>query len=597
MDLLMPQLFKRILINSMMLSCLATGTAISAPSRPNIVLLVADDVGYSDIGAFGSEIETPNIDSLASQGMRLSNFHVTGSCAPTRATLLTGVDHHLAGIGNMVETTPLSQHGKPGYEGVLNDKVVTLPTLLGDAGYRTSIAGKWHLGHEKENLPPARGFDHSVIQADSGSDNYEMRPYLPMKSRAYWYEDGRELQSLPENFYSSTFFVDKTIDYLKQGEGLQRPFFAYVAFQANHMPIQAPMAFVDHYQGRYDQGWSVLREQRRERAVALGLTPADAPLATLASTRDWGVLSPEEKHYEARRMEAYAGMATAMDHEIGRLIEYLKQTGQYENTLFVFMSDNGAAESDPYTSLIGRSWLNWNYEHSAEHMGEKGSWISIGPSWASAANSPLNGYKFFASEGGIRVPLIITGPSLGVQAKTSQALTHIADIAPTILAVAGVEPPNGVHDGKQIERMHGSDLLPLLRGDAQLAYAPEQAISYELAGNSAVFQGNYKLLRNLAPLGDGEWHLYDLRTDPGEVNDLREQQPKLVAELQSRYRQYELATGTLPMPEGYLYTQQVQVNSFVFFYLPRLLGIIAGLTGLVIALRWLKRRTGSTKTG
>lgn len=572
-----------------LICCVAVHADPSASRPPNIVLLVVDDMGFSDIGAFGSEIETPSIDSLASQGVRFSNFHATAACAPTRATLLTGVDHHLAGVGNMVDTTPLSQKWSPRYQGVLNERVVTIAQLLRDVGYRTSVAGKWHLGDTRQNLPPARGFDRSVIQADSGSDNFEMRPYLPTKAQAYWYEDGQELTSLPDDFYSSRFFVDKTIDYLRENQDSGKPFFAYVAFQANHTPVQVPRLFRDRYQGRYDQGWDVLRNERRQRVIEQGLLPRESKAGgeVLAS---WESLTDQERAYEARKMEVYAGMATAMDQEVGRLVDYLQRTGQFDNTLFVFLSDNGGSATDPNTSAIFRKWLDWKYDQSYERLGEKGTWTAIGPNWASVANAPLAGHKFMASEGGIRVPMIISGPGLNIRPQITPALTHIADIAPTILEVAGVKPPAGSYAGREVEVMRGSSLLPLVRGESASVHAPDKAIGYELAGNSAVFRGDYKLLRNLPPAGDNQWHLYDLSRDPGETTDLREQLPELYAQLQDEYRKYVEDVGVLPMPEGYNYKRQVQINTLVFFYLPRLAWFLSGGLILALGLRWLLRR-------
>ncbi|MFK8049875.1 MAG: sulfatase-like hydrolase/transferase, partial [Halioglobus sp.] len=258
-----------------------TGASGAPPSGapPNIVLIVADDIGFSDFGSYGGEIETPHIDALAQAGIRFTNFHVASSCAPTRAMLMTGTDSHLAGIGSMRELMPLSHRGKPGYGGVLNDRVQTIAQRLQSAGYRTSAAGKWHLGIEARNLPPARGFDYSVIQADSGSDNFEMRPYLPMQAEAYWFENGEQLRSLPQGFYSSTHFVDKTIEFLRSSSSQRKPFFAYVAFMANHTPIQAPAHFIDRYRGRYLEGWVAVRKARTQKLRESGLFGEHATLA------------------------------------------------------------------------------------------------------------------------------------------------------------------------------------------------------------------------------------------------------------------------------------------------------------------------------
>lgn len=554
----------------LLLGALALQAGAADNERPNIVLLLADDWGFSDVGAYGGEMATPNLDMLAARGMRFSNFHVSASCAPTRSMLMTGVDNHRNGVGNMPETIPQEHIGKPGYLGVLDTNVVTVASLLRDGGYHTYISGKWHLGHEPWNLPPARGFEHSVIQADSGSDNWEMKQYLSLKPDVYWYEEGQRMHSLPADFYSSTYFVTRAIEQIESNRNSDQPFFSYIAFQANHIPIQAPQSFIDKYRGKYDQGWTVLRQQRQAKAIELGLIPAGAPMVTMDTTQDWDALSPEDKAYQARRMEVYAAMAEAMDNEVGRLIAYLKETGKYDNTVFLFLSDNGAEGSDPYATLTGRLWLDRNYVRTIDRLGSKGAYSIIGPSWASAAASPLNTYKFWAGEGGIRVPLIVSGIP-GVAANSiSPAFTHVTDIAPTLLALAGIQQPDGEFEGKPVERMIGQNLLPLLHGQADRVYPADQAVGYELSGNAAVFKGNYKLLRNLPPIGDNQWHLYDLSVDPGEVNDLQQQFPELFQQLQADYANYARDNGVLPMPEGYDPIEQVFINSMVNVYLPQL---------------------------
>jgi len=571
-------------------SALAMQAGAAEAERPNIVLLLADDWGFSDVGAYGGEMATPNLDMLAARGMRFSNFHVTASCAPTRSMLMTGVDNHRNGIGNMPETIPQSHIGKPGYLGVLDTNVVTVASLLRDSGYHTYISGKWHLGHEPWNLPPARGFERSVIQADSGSDNWEMKQYLSLKPDVYWYEEGQRMDSLPADFYSSTYFVTKAIEQIESNRNSVAPFFSYIAFQANHIPLQAPQSFIDKYRGKYDQGWTVLRQQRQAKAIELGLIPAGTPMVTMDTTLQWDALNPEEKAYQARRMEVYAAMAEAMDNEVGRLIAYLKETGQYDNTVFLFLSDNGSEGSDPYATLSGRLWLDRNYDRSIDRLGSKGAYSIIGPSWASAAASPLNTYKFWAGEGGLRVPLIIAGAP-GTQAgQISPAFTHVTDIAPTLLALAGVAQPDGSYQGKSVERMIGRNLLPVMRGQAEKVYPADQPVGYELSGNAAIFKGDFKLLRNLPPIGDGQWHLYDLSHDPGETTDLQAQHPELFQQMISDYEAYARDNGVLPMPEGYDPFNQVFINSIINVYLPQVKRWGIPLLLLVIAGIYLLRR-------
>ena len=569
------------------LALLAGTTGALAGPRPNIVVLVADDWGFTDVGAYGGEIATPHLDALARAGTRFSNFHVAASCAPTRSMLLTGVDNHRNGVGNLRETMPQAHLGKPGYEGSLTPRVVTVASLLQDSGYRTMITGKWNVGSEPYNLPHRRGFDLSIVQGDTGSDNWEpAQRYLPHSASVQWFENGQPAR-MPAEFYSSTYFVDRMIGYLRSGQGSGKPFFAYVGFQANHVPLQAPRAFIDKYRGRYQEGWTALRQQRRDRAAALGLIPKDTPLATMPTTRDWNRLSDKEKRYEARRMEVYAGMADAMDAEVGRLVAHLRQSGEYDNTVFVFLSDNGSEGSDYADAQI---WLATQYSQNIDRLGGKGAYGIMGPSWASAAASPLSTYKFYAGEGGIRVPLIIAGVPGGPANQIHHSLAHVNDIVPTLLELAQVPAPGGTYRGQPVEPLAGRSLLPALRGDPAPVHPPDKAIGYELSGNEALFKGDLKLVRNLPPMGDGQWHLYDLRTDPGETRDLRSAQPQAFEALRADYEAYARSHGVLPMPEGYDPVRQVLINSFINYWIPtyRTHALVA-LAGLA-ALLWLALR-------
>ena len=574
------------------MGCLAFGThAFAAPKRPNIVVLVADDWGYSDVGAFGSEIATPNIDTLAREGVRFSDFHVTASCSPTRSMLLTGVDNHRNGVGNMPETMPDEHLGKPGYSGVLNDNAITVASLLRDAGYHTYITGKWHLGKTPDTLPDNRGFDRSFIQADSGSDNWEERPYAPLYDKAAWFENGQPAH-LPKDYYSSTFIVDKALEYIAADRQGGKPFFAYLGFQANHVPVQAPREMIDKYRGRYDQGWTALREARRDRAVALGLIPPGVGMQTMASTADWNAFDEHEKRYEARRMEVYAGMAETMDQQIGRFIAHLKATGEYDNTVFVFLSDNGSEPTDPYTIPAVRLWLEMNYTRQLERLGSKGAFTSIGPSWASAAASPLGGYKFFAGEGGLRTPLIVAGVP-GIQAnQISRAFTHVTDIVPTLLEVAGVPAHKSEYQGRAVEPLIGSSLVPVLQGSAERVHPEDQPIGYELSGSAALFKGDYKLVKSLKPVGNEQWHLYNIVTDPGEVIDLQQQMPERFQRMQADYAEYARVNGVLPMPVGYDYMHQGQMYALKHVVIPKLKAAappIVAMIGLLVGV-WVWRR-------
>ena len=560
-----------------------------AANRPNIVVLVADDWGFSDVGAFGGEIATPHLDALAQRGMRFTNFHVAASCAPTRSMLLTGVDNHKAGIGNLRESMPQAHVGKPGYLGSLNNNVVTIATLLQDSGYRTYVTGKWNVGSEPHNLPNRRGFDRSLVQGDTGSDNWDpAQRYLPHSAKVSWFEDGKE-PVMPTEFYSSEFFVSKAIDYIRSGEKTGKPFFAYVGFQANHVPVQAPKAFIDKYRGRYDSGWTALRQARRDKAIALGIVPKDTAMVTMKSSADWAALSPKDKQYQARLMEVYAAMADAMDHEVGRLVAHLKASGEYDNTVFVFLSDNGPEASD-YADA--RLWLMTQYSRDFERLGGKGAYAVPGPGWASASAAPLANYKFYAGEGGLRVPLIVSGVAGMAPNQLNGALAHVTDIVPTLLDIAQVPKPGARYQGRAIEPLTGRSLLPVLIGAAPANRSPGDAIGYELSGNAALFKGDMKLVKNLPPVGDNGWRLYNLRTDPGETQDLQQQLPELFRTMLTEYEAWSVAHGVLPMPEGYQPARQVMINTFVNHWIPEYrntalagLGVVLGLIVLWIARR------------
>lgn len=559
------------------------------PKRPNIVVIVADDWGFTDLGAFGGEIATPHLDALAMRGVRFSNFHTAGSCSPTRAMLLTGVHSHKAGIGNLKETTPRPHMGQPGYLGSLSRNVITFASLLQQGGYRTYVSGKWNVGSEMYNLPDQRGFHQSIVQGDTGSDNWDPRQrYLPFAANVDWFENGKPAE-MPQEFYSSTYFVDRLIGFIRddaQRKPLQ-PFLAYLAFQANHVPIQAPQHFIDKYKGRYAQGWDALREQRKHRAAELGIVPKGVPMVRLSTTQDWNTLSETERALQQRQMEIYAAMAEAMDHEVGRLIAFLKAQNEYENTVFVFLSDNGSEGSDYQAA---QAWLFTQYSQSMERLGGRGAYGIPGPSWASAQASPLNGYKFFAGEGGIRVPMFMTMPGQARAPSIAPALTHVTDIAPTLLSLAGLAPQGNTDQGRRMEPMSGKNLLPILQGQANSVREPQESLGYELSGNKVLFRGDLKLVSNLAPVGDGQWRLYNLREDPGETRDLKGQLPQEFESMQREYEAYAKANGILAMPDGYEPRRQAFINSIFSYWLPTYAWHFAAALAVLLAWWILRRR-------
>ena len=567
-----------------------------SPARqPNIVILLADDIGFSDIGAFGGEIATPHLDQLARKGVRFSNFHVAGSCSPTRAMLQTGVISHRAGLGNMPETIPPAHRGKPGYETHLNNRVITIAELLRAQGYRTYFTGKWHLGHSPSTLPTARGYDRALALSQSGADNFENKPNLLLYTRADWTEDGKPAK-LPARFYSSTLLVDRTISYIQSGRASRKPFFASINFLANHIPVQASDADIAAYQGRYAQGWTVLRDGRRAGAIAQGVMPAGVPMVRMKTTVDWNSLSDTQRRQRTGAMAAYAAMATAMDREIGRLIAYLKAEGEFENTIFLFLSDNGSEATDPMELGLLSHWnARILYNQSISEQGRPGSLTATGAGFASASASPLRGYKFTASEGGLRVPLIVTWPGHPEIRSGAVAanFTHVTDVAPTLLALAGAPAQQGQFANRMVEPMRGADLRPMLANPAAAVHAENKPIGYELSGNAALFKGRYKLLKNLPPYGDGRWRLYDITADPGETRDLSDAMPDRFAQMQADYTAFAKSNGVLPMPPGYSAPQQIFDNALDTLLVPRLLAVLPYLGGLAVLLGgliWVWRR-------
>ena len=578
---------KPILLQLLSLSLVTVALPVAASERaPNIVLILADDLGFSDIRPYGSEINTPTLDTLAQQGMRFSNYHTAASCAPTRAMLLTGVDSHRNGVPNIPEAMPGSQRSAPNYQGVLSKGVVTVATLLRDAGYHTYMSGKWHLGKSPDLLPSQRGFERTVELADTGADNWEQRAYLPMYKAANWYADG-EPHTLPEDFYSSRYIVDKAIEFIDSNRVDGKPFFSYLAFQAVHIPVQAPREFTERYLGRYEKGWTELRAERARRARELGLVPADADFLTMPTTADWNALSEAERRHYAKRMAVYAGMIEAMDHHIGRLIDHLKAIGEYDNTVFVFTSDNGPEASDP-VGQIGwplQLWL-WGtgYNRDYDTLGERSSFTVIGPGFASAAASPLAYYKFYAGEGGMRVPLIIAGP--GIAKGLSPALTYVTDITPTLLALSGARTP-----APTFEPITGKNLRPLLQGTREDVRTENDVIGYELGGNAALFKGDYKIVLNRSPVGDDTWRLFNIRRDPGETRDLATAEPERLQNMLADYNAYVRDNNVLPVPDGYDQRRQVTLNGIRVRSAELTLGAGALLLGIggTIAV-WRRRR-------
>jgi len=570
-----------------------TSARSEAPSpgrtRPNIVVILFDDVALMDLGAYGGEARTPNIDRLARQGAMFTGYRTSPLCTPSRAMLLTGLDNHRAGAATIEEILPPEMRNQPGYRLRIEPEVLTIAERLRAEGYRTLMAGKWHLGHGPGELPDGQGFDRSLALDASGADNWAPRSYMPYYTHAPWYEDGRPTK-MPGSFYSSDMLVDRLTRYINEAPAGRAPFFAYLALQAVHIPVQAPARYSDGYRGRFDGGWEALRQARAERARQLGLLPEGAAVDGFSpDARDWDALPADERRMAARSMEVYAGMIEAADAAIGRLMQRLAARGELDNTLFVVTSDNGPEPSDPVHQRGMGLWMRLNgYSWRLEGLGGPGSLNYVGPEWAEALAAPGRRYKFYVSEGGIRAPLIVSGPGVAAGRRIG-GLTFVTDVTPTLADFAGARPTPGA------PAMDGMSLRPLLEGGAEPVRGPDSPLGIEVSGNAALYRGDYKIVRDMPPLGDGRWRLYDIVRDPGETRDLSTADPGRLKAMLADYAAYEARVGVAPLPPDY--NTQKQLTANVLARQMPLLASAAAILALLLgggflAWRWRRRARG-----
>ena len=537
---------------------LGAASAQAAPAkRPNILLIVADDLGYTDLGAYGAEISTPNLDKLASGGVKMTGFYASPFCSPTRAMLMSGSDNHLAGFGDMSELMLPEQRGKPGYEGYLNARVVPMAQVLKDAGYRTAMAGKWHLGVKEEFSPATSGFEQSYAMVMGGASHWgdqsgivAMDPAKPPK--AIYRENGKAIDIPRDGFYSSQAFTDKLLDYLKSGEKSGKPFFGYLAFTAPHWPLHAPDADIAKYEGRYKEGYDKLRKERLERMKRLGIVPADTPVYEgHAHWPKWESLTPAQQEAEARRMTVYSAMVDHMDRQIGRVLDYLKAKGELDNTFIFFMSDNGADGNSVYDVGRTREWIEKDMDNSTANTGKPGSFIEYGPGWAPVGSTPFKLYKSFMYEGGIAVPAIAWGPGIKGGA-LKREFAHVTDVAPTIFELAGARHPGTEYQGKPVLPLRGKSMVSWLQGKASTVRSDQDAVGWELGGRKALRKGDWKIVYANKPWGKDGWELYNIAKDRTESRDLADENPQKLGEMIVAWKQYVAETGTLEI-EGLAY--------------------------------------------
>lgn len=497
--------------------------------------------------------------------------------------IMTGTDHHIAGLGNLIEWTNISnqngpkgsgmstapQRGMPGYEGYLNDRVVALPEILRDAGYHTLMSGKWHLGLTPERSPYRRGFDRSFAHLPACSNHYAFEPqlqdmdeiptFLEASFIALHMEDDHYVKKLPEGWYSSDGYGDKMVDYLKdwRNEKMDMPFFAYLPFTAPHWPLQAPHEYIKHYRGVYDEGPDALRLKRLQRLKELGMVREDVfPHPVVAEEiKEWADYTSEEKKKSSVAMEVYAGMVECIDANVGKVVDYLESIGELDNTFVCFMSDNGAEgaayEAYPLVQSGVIPHLQKYYDNSLENLGNYNSFIWYGPRWAQAATAPSRLYKAYTTEGGVRVPFLARFPKSvnvvdDVKDVTDQFAT-VMDLAPTILDIAGVRHPAPKYQGREIVHMRGKSLFPWATGTAERIHEKDFIQGWETCGRAALRYGNWKIVYIPKPKGPERWQLYNLEKDPGEVNDLADAEPERLNTLLKFWDVYVLETGVIPL--------------------------------------------------
>ena len=517
------------------------------PARPNVLLILADDLGYSDLGCYGGEIATPHLDQLARDGLRFRQFYNSTRCCPSRASLLCGLYPHQVGVGLMN-----ARNAEPGYRGFPQPNGVTIAEVLRAAGYSTAMVGKWHLSAGPQTPRPTdRGFNEFYGMIGGFNSFFQENPFYTRLPQ------GRPKRDYPPDaFYSTDAFGDYALDFLADARRQQKPFFLYLAFNAPHFPLHAKADDIARYADTYTVGWDAIREARLAKQIELGLFPRGtrlSPLSDYATRQDffrrgtnppWNTLSADRRADLARRMAIYAAMVTCMDRNIGRVVADLKKHGEAENTLILFLSDNGAcAEWDPWGFDIDTGPKN--ILHTGEQlqaMGGPNTYHSYGSGWANASNTPFRLYKHYCHEGGIRTPLIVHWPAgIKERGEFRDQPGHIIDILPTCLELAGADYPR-TFQGREITPAEGVSLVPVLKENRPIQ---RELLAWEHERNRAIRVGDWKL----AAEADKPWELYDLANDPTELNDLAAARPEVVAAMAAQWETWANRCQVLPYPK------------------------------------------------
>ena len=548
---MMYKLFSAVLFGLLIITLFGCGQNKSEDSLAthpsNFLIIVVDDLGYSDLGCYGSEIKTPNLDQLAHQGMMFSDFYVSSLCAPTRAMLLTGVDNHQNGLGMMPPGHTENQYLKPGYEGELNNRVIAIPEVLRDNGFHTYMAGKWHLGHHEESYPVNKGFEKSFAFLGGGSGHFSNAFALGPGEEpvSFYVRDHDIIETLPDDFYSTKNFTDEMISYILNQED-DVPFFGYLAYTAPHDPLHAPDSYLEKYRHVYDGGYEKIKRDRLTRMQEIGIVEDSVPYNPgTGKFPSWEELTEKQKKLQARKMEIYASMIENLDYHIGRLVDSLKQAKVYDNTIFIFLSDNGANPKEAvFYPGNSEEYLAENFDNSLENLGKSNSFVSQGGGWAEVSSTPFTYFKTTTGEGGIHAPLIVAGPGIINNKNLRITGMHVCDIFPTILEFASVDRPMR-YKGNELAAVYGKSAMKLLTEKEDLVRnTNDDPLHFEMAECKAIIRGHWKAVMLQPPYVDEpEWQLFNLSTDPIEKHDWASQEPGILQELVQEWKEYSRRVG------------------------------------------------------
>ena len=549
-----------LLIIGLLFSCADSSKVNNSISEeaptPNILYIMLDDLGFSDLGCYGSEIATPNIDALAASGQKFAGFRTAPMCGPTRAMMISGNSNHIEGMGRMINTLEWNARykGLEHYEEDISDRIVAFPKLLQQAGYHTAVVGKWHLGWADSSLPVNHGFDDSWVLRNAVSNYYNAKNYTishpeRLDSISYYFSNGQSVD-YPEGTYATEWYTDKMLDFFKQAKSKnsKQPFFGFVSYTAPHWPLQVPKAYWDKYKGKYDDGYQAVMERRFQGLKEKGIIAPEITMPPYPDLKKWDDLSKEEQKYEARKMEILAGMIEYADEQIGRLIQQLKDMGAYENTIIIVQSDNGAAAEDLSKHPVhSKGILSWN-DNSYENMNQSNSFIALGENWAQACSVPYKKYKTKMYEGSMASPFIIAGKGIPSSKEVRKEFFCIQDIAPTFLDIAGITYPNE-WNGKKIEPQRGVSMLPYIQQQVSTVHDTDFIFAIEHRRSAFLRKGNWKITNQADAANNDLFELYNLENDFSEQQNLTTKEPEKLKELLADWEKYKKDVGVIFLPK------------------------------------------------